>query len=349
MPKPTTARLMFAAIAFVLVGCSERGVLEVAMPDPSATTHTIWVSNFRSDVQANASAAPPRPMDLSFEAINVSVPATHAPGQIEWPEGPPDASTDFVTVGQRQFETINSFTSNVARSDQSRLNETLVFVHGYNTRHAEAVYQLAQFVHDFNVPVPPVLFSWPSAGLTIGYVYDRDSALLARDELEATLLAMTRNGRKVVLVGHSMGSYLIMETLRQIALKGSMDIDRDIASITLMAPDVDGELFREQAETIGDLPTPFLIMVAEQDGALRISSLLTGRRPRLGAQTDRSIVGDLPITVVDVSDLATGGAFNHKIATTSPSAIAILRGLAQQGPPGTAPVGALVVLSQLAL
>lgn len=348
MPNPTSAQLMAAATAFVLVGCSERGVLEVAMPNPSATTHTIWVSNFRSDVQADASGAPPRPVALSFEAINVSVPATHAPGKIEWPDGPPDASTDFVSVGQRQFETINSFASDVARSDQGQINETLVFVHGYNTRHAEAVYQLAQFVHDFEIPVAPVLFSWPSAGLTIGYVYDRDSALLARDELESTLVALTRNGRKVVLVGHSMGSYLIMETLRQIALKGSMDIDRDIKSITLMAPDVDGELFREQAMTIGDLPTPFIIMVAKQDGALRISSLLTGRRPRLGAQTDRSIVGDLPITVVDVSDLAVGGEFNHKIATTSPSAIAILRGLTQRGPPGAAPIGALVVLSQLA-
>lgn len=52
MPNPTSAQLMAAATAFVLVGCSERGVLEVAMPNPSATTHTIWVSNFRSDVQA---------------------------------------------------------------------------------------------------------------------------------------------------------------------------------------------------------------------------------------------------------------------------------------------------------
>ena len=148
MPRLPTAHLIAAAISFVLGGCAERGVLEFAMPDPSATTHTIWVANFRSDVQADASGAPPRPLDLSFETVNVSVPATHAPGKIEWPDGPPDASTDFVTVGQRQFETINSFSSNVARSDQSRLNETLVFVHGYNTRHAEAVYQLAQFVHD---------------------------------------------------------------------------------------------------------------------------------------------------------------------------------------------------------
>lgn len=347
MPHPF--RVLIIVIALFLSGCAERGVLEFSTPDAFATTHKIWVSNFRSDIQADARSAPPRPDTLSFEVIEVSVPATHTPGKIEWPDGPPDARTDFVSVGQSQFESIDSFVADVARADCSGRAETLVFVHGYNTRHAEAVYQLAQFVHDFDVPVPPVLFSWPSAGVTAGYVYDRDSALLARDELEATLVSLTRNGRKVVLVGHSMGSYLIMETLRQIALKGTLDIDRNIQAVTLMAPDIDGELFRDQAMAIGDLPDPFILLVAEQDNALKFSSLLTGRRPRLGAQTDRAIVGDLPISVVDVSDLAAGGQFNHKIATTSPSAIAILRRLGQKPPSGVAHIGALVVLSHLAL
>ena len=89
-------------------------------------------------------------------------------------------------------------------------------------------------------------------------------------------------------------------------------------------------------------------MVAKQDRALRISSLLTGRRPRLGAQTDRSVVGDLPISVVDVSDLAVGGNFDHKIVTTSPAAIAIIKQLSQAAPPGDAHLGSLVVLSQIA-
>ena len=127
-----------------------------------------------------------------------------------------------------------------------------------------------------------------------------------------------------------MGSYLIMETLRQIALKRSMNIDTSIDALILMAPDIDGVLFRNQANAIGRLPDPFILMVAKQDRALRISSLLTGRRPRLGAQTDRSVVGDLPISVVDVSDLAVGGSF------------------ALEAPPGDAQIGSLVVLSQIA-
>lgn len=314
---------------------------------PLATTHTIWIANYRSEDQADSRSAPPRPDDMEYEALDVSIPPTHKTGEIEWPSGEPDANTDFVVVGERRFSSGTSFANDVARSDTSRRDETFVFVHGYNTRHAEAVYQIAQFVHDFGVPTPPVLFSWPSAGVNAGYVYDRDSALLARDKLEELLISLSRGSRKIILVGHSMGSYLIMETLRQIDFKDSLNIAREIDALVLMAPDIDGELFRSQADSIPDLPQPFILMVAEQDQALEISSLLTGRRPRLGAQTDRSVVGDLPISLIDVSDLSTGGEFDHKIATTSPAAIAIIRRLAERVPPGETHVGEMVLLSDL--
>ena len=35
---------------------------------------------------------------------------------------------------------------------------------GWMARFDEAVYRLAQIVHDSNAPVMPVLFSWPSRG-----------------------------------------------------------------------------------------------------------------------------------------------------------------------------------------
>lgn len=337
----------YVVMILFLAACSERGTLEFGEKFPGATVQTIWVANFRSATQANAKAAPPRPTEPVFEALDVSIPPTHETGKIEWPKGSPDARTDFVTIAARSYEGQNQFSRTVSRADQSGRNETLVFVHGYNTRHAEAAYQVAQFAHDFDVPTPAVLFSWPSAGVTAGYVYDRDSALIARDHLEALLKDLTRGKRRVVLVGHSMGSFLIMETLRQAALKQSFDVAAEIDALVLMAPDVDGELFRSQVEDMGKLPDPFILMVAKQDKALRISSLLTGRRPRLGTQTDRSVVGGLPISVVDVSDLSDGKNFEHKIVTTSPAAIAIIRKLSQKTPPGEANVGELAVLSDL--
>ena len=87
---------------------------------------------------------------------------------------------------------------------------------------------------------------------------------MARDELEELLLALSSNGRRVMLVAHSMGTYLTMETLRQMALKG-IDVDGRINGVIFVAQDIDGDLFQDQARDIGKLPEPFVLMVAEQD------------------------------------------------------------------------------------
>jgi esterase/lipase superfamily enzyme len=57
----------------------------------------------------------------------------------------------------------------------------------------KAVYRFAQIVHDAHVDVAPVLFTWPSGGTAIDYVYDRDSAIYSRDALEAVLQALVKD------------------------------------------------------------------------------------------------------------------------------------------------------------
>ncbi|MEM8658629.1 MAG: alpha/beta fold hydrolase, partial [Pseudomonadota bacterium] len=291
--------LTMVAVALCLSACAKRGTIEYAPPVASATTHDIWVASYRADVPSGQRGAPPRPAAPAYQRYTVSIPPTHAPGKIEWPSGTPDAETDFVTVGAARYPSNRSFARAVAASDQSGEDETLLFVHGYNMRPGEAVYQLAQLKEDFAVPVPTVLFSWPSAGVGVGYIYDRDSVLISRDWLEQLIIDLTRDSRrKILLIGHSMGSQLIMETLRQIELKQSVDIARKIDGVVLLAPDIDAELFQSQARSLRTWPDPFMLMVAEQDRALRLSSLLVGFRPRLGSQTDRSAVEGLPVSVV---------------------------------------------------
>ncbi len=63
----------------------------------------------------------------------------------------------------------------------------LVFVHGYNTRFDEAAFRLAQIVHDSGAEVTPILFSWASWASLGAYPYDRESAALGRDGLEALI------------------------------------------------------------------------------------------------------------------------------------------------------------------
>lgn len=309
--------------------------MERAEQSPLASVRDVYVAHFRHQTGQAENFGEPRPRSVGFQRFDVSIPPGHQVGQIEWAEGTPDATRHFVTTGEEAYPNIRSFAQAVASSDQSGVRETVIHVHGYNTTHAEAVYGAAQVAHDLNVPVPMVLFSWPSAAETRGYIYDRDSALISRDVLEELIIAFAEYpDRKLFLTAHSMGSYLLMETLRQIAISGRLDIGRDLNGVLLLAPDIDVELFQEQVDRIGKLPEPFLILVSEKDRALGLSSFLSGNEGRLGTLTSAADVEGLGVTLIDVSALSNGKGLNHSIATTSPAAIAVFRKLNEVTSPG---------------
>ena len=317
---------VLAFLLIALAACAPRGTLQFGTTAPGAALHDVWVANFRpTDPPTTGQRLPPRPEQIRFQRTRVSIPPTHKVGQIEWPQGTPSASQDFVTVGQEDFPTGKTFARQIARADTAKTGTTFLYVHGYNATHGEAVYQMAQIAHDFGLPSPTVLFSWPTAGIPFGYLYDRDSILIARDQLEELIITLTRDpDRKLEILGHSMGALLIMETLRQIEISGSVDIPGQIEALIMVSPDIDGELFYDQASRLRELPRNTAILAARQDPALRISAFLTGRTNRLGSDTDRAAVRDLQVTVIDTSSF-TGDGNNHSVPLTSPSAIAILK------------------------
>ena len=328
-------RLFLVVAVLSLVSCAPRGTIIRADPVPEATTRDVFIARFRHDTGQVKNFGAERAGQLTFGRISVSIPPTHVTGSIEWPRGDPSASTDFVAIGGEVFPDLQAFAHAIASSDTSGADETVLHVHGYNTTHGEAVFGTAQVAHDLDVPVPMVIFSWPSAAQVRGYVYDRDSALISRDILEETIVTLaTQPGRKLFLTAHSMGSYLLMETLRQISITGRLDLARDINGVVLMSPDIDTELFRWQVSRIGDLPVPFIILIAEQDRALRFSGLLTGRGARLGSIEHPEQLAGIGVTVFDVGALSDGRRMDHNIATTSPAALAIFRKLNEVTPPG---------------
>ncbi|MEM9966866.1 MAG: alpha/beta hydrolase [Pseudomonadota bacterium] len=318
--------IVITLVVGLLAACSPRGAIGFGDAPPDAIQQQVWVAQFRSQEDPRpGDQTPPRPDQLRFENYVISIPPGHQTGQIEWPRGKPNGATDFVTVSRTDIAAVSAFASNIAKADRQKTGTTLLFIHGYNNTHGEAVYQGAQLAHDFDVPSPVVVFSWPSAGQTAGYLYDRDSVLIARDQLEEVIIALSRQSdRRLEIVAHSMGNFLIMETLRQIEKAGRFDIKRHIKSLTMVSPDIDGELFYTQASYLSDLPQESVILAARQDIALRVSAWLTGRSNRLGSATDRVAVKDLPITVVDTSDLSDGG-FSHKIPFSSIRAIELIK------------------------
>lgn len=324
---PVYLKLFLAFVTLTLAACEVRQLESLSPKLPDTGTQTIFYSTQRNPEQTGRIFGEERFEKIHYGKIEVSIPPNHKVGQIEWQNSNPAPLREFAITDVQEIDTVSTFLKDVRASKVNRRGETLVFIHGYNTTAADAVFRLAQIQEDFDLKDPSVLFTWPSAGHPAGYVYDRDSVLFARDDLEAVLSDLTRNGDKVFIVAHSLGTHLTMETLRQARLKGNSRMLDSLSGVVLISPDIDLDLFRRQAAAVDKLPQPFLIFAARQDKALNLSSFLTGRKPRVGRLVSADALGRDDVEVIDFSDFATGRRLDHLVPVTSPTAISILRGI----------------------
>jgi esterase/lipase superfamily enzyme len=272
---------------------------------------------------------------LNFATFNVSVPPDRQAGTVTWPFAPPgDARTDFLVIEARRHRGAEAFTAAVEHRigrDRDGVREAIVFVHGYNVTFAEGLYRQAQIAHDFGLPDLPVHYSWPSAGSLRGYVYDKESAIFAAEGLADLMQMLAGTGiDQIALAGHSMGGLVVMEALRLLALRDSAAFAK-LQAVVLLAPDVDVDIFRQRMTLLRDRSLPVYIFASSEDRALRASSRLQGNRTRLGALPDASGIADLPVYVIDVSDVKSADPYNHSTVASSPLMIALLDGLDEAG------------------
>jgi esterase/lipase superfamily enzyme len=149
--------------------------------------------------------------------------------------------------------------------------------------------------------------------------------LFARDGLEQLLRALPGQGLgRIVLVGHSLGSAVIMETLRQIELEQPGWAGRALGGVVLISPDLDPQVFRQQITRLDPIPEPFVLFVSGQDRALSLSGFLRGNENRLGSIQNLDGLADLPIEIIDTTAFSKGAESSHFIPATSPALIAML-------------------------
>ncbi|WP_347311706.1 alpha/beta hydrolase [Defluviimonas sp. SAOS-178_SWC] len=351
-----------AAILIVLglAACEPRGEI-VVVPEAARANavESVYVGTTRAaDPQTGDAFSKDRSQVTRYARLDVAIPPDRKPGEIRWtpPRRKPDPRTDFLTTHEELYSDAPTFRADLARAlakERRNTREAVIFVHGFNTTFAEGAYRLAQLGHDLGLHGALVHYSWPSLGHPLGYAYDRDSALFARDGLESLLDEVVAAGaERMVIVAHSMGSALTMETLRQLAISRNAAVQRRIAAVVLISPDIDVDVFRAEAMRIGTLPKPFLIFTSKKDRALALSARLSGQRDRLGNVTDVTEIADLNVTLLDTTAFSTGtGHFN---AGNSPALLAILGRIAdvdaalaasQVGRPGLLPGAVLTVQS----
>lgn len=325
------SRLLPIALAalLVLAACAPRGVITL-MPAAAevAVTRTVFVGTSRAPAGGPDGFGADRSPTTRYGRYEIAIPPDREVGGVTWPRPgrAPDPARAFLTVAAEPFADAAAFRRGLRAALATRpagSRDVMVYVHGYNNRYAEGIYRLAQLAHDFDLPGVAVHYAWPSAGKPLVYAYDRDSALYARDGMEALLAEITSAGAsRIVLVAHSLGSAVTMETLRQLAIGNRRDVLGRIAGVVLISPDLDVGVFRAQARRIGELPQPFFIFTSRRDRALAISALLTGEGERLGSVADIAGLAEFQVTVLDVSAFSTG--LGHFALGDSPALIRLL-------------------------
>jgi len=268
----------------------------------------------------------------SFADIIVSIPPDRSRqiGEVQWPQQVPgNPATDFVALRSEEVgkdEAIATFSRLIKKSPT---RQAVVFVHGFNNRFEDAVFRFAQIVHDSGTDAAPVLFTWPSKGSILAYGYDRESAGFSRNSLEKLLrwLANDPNVSTIAVLAHSMGNWVTLEALRQMAIRDGR-IAPKIKTVLLASPDVDVDVASEQITSMGPQRPNFVLFTSTNDEALAVSRNLWGA-PRLGGidPTQEPYKSELlreRIEVVNLAGVASPDKFGHGTYAENPKVVELI-------------------------
>lgn len=324
-------RILLLVLLLSACGGPPANIVGIA-PEPLGTPVDIILATSRAEATDPAILfSGERGDDLSFARVSVFVPPERPVGTIPRPRTlPPDPRRQFVIGEPQRLAGGAAFVAAVDSAIATRPSPSvLVFVHGFNTDLTSALLLTAQFVHDSGFSGVPVLYSWPSRGRALSYVYDMNSVLQSRDGLVETsrLLARTR-AQKFDVLAHSLGSLLVLEALRDMALTGKFAAPPErLDNVMLASPDVDIDVFAAQLSQIG--PVPIYVLAASTDRALGLSRLIAGGVSRAG-NADPDALAALGVTVLDVSAVRERDFVQHTQFTSVPAIVELIGGYMQR-------------------
>ncbi|MBX5068069.1 alpha/beta hydrolase [Rhizobium lentis] len=323
LPKATLAVIATIGLA-MLAGCATRPSPEVLTPvhlnEPvrsqiAPDKVSVLVATNRTPDSARGGFGRAWAEKLTYEQYAFSVPPGRKDTAITYPTAKPDPERQFAVVERKQLPK-DAFVQQALGFVQP--DGTIgIFVHGYNYSYQEALYRTAQIAADAKIRGAPILFSWPSAASVAGYVADRDAALSSRSELDSlvTSLSASAKVKRIILFGHSMGGFLVMETVRELKLQHRDAVIGKLA-VLLAAPDIDVDVFRSQLKDIGAMPMPISLLVSKDDRALVASSFIAGERPRVERpDIDDPVIEDAALKarlrVIDITSIKTSDGLGH--------------------------------------
>jgi esterase/lipase superfamily enzyme len=207
--------------------------------------------------------------------------------------------------------------------------DALVYIHGFNVSFFEAVgsaMALQKKLEERKTPADIVLFTWPSDGSStpfLAYRSDRDDAASSGlafsrgfQKLYDFLSGLAREdycGGAIHLLCHSMGNFVLENTLWHLRKNLPGKLPRIFSEVVLASADVDNDALETESK-LGRLPEiarRISVYYNSGDEALMISDRTKGNPDRLGQRGPKHPM-DAPAGVVNVdcSEIV-GGLVEH--------------------------------------
>lgn len=322
--------------AFGLTACSPQNNL-IGVPSERVLTdqeiaergHRIYIATLRRPSDAPGEFfSGERAYKLSYAAVDVIIPPTHKTGKIERPRRlPPDPDRHFIITNPQVFDSEaavrRKVDADILKLPRGERNG-LLWIHGYNTNLTSAVLRLAQFVEDTGYNGIPVLYSWASQARLGGYVYDMNSALMARDNLEDfPRLLQASPIESLDIVAHSMGNLVAMEAARGVANRRLFNASGKLRTVVLASPDIDIDLFIFQLSSIPVEQRRFLFVLTSSDDQALSASRTIARNPRVG-QLSANDLSKLGLNVVDLSQVKDVSSIHHAKFADAPEVVQLI-------------------------
>ncbi len=246
---------------------------------------------------------------VNFGICPVSVPRRHNIGALDDTE---DRSANRNTYfrmgsyepipGQKFFQKVGGLPG----------KEVMLFVHGFNVQFKEAVYRAAQIAYDAKFQGPVVLYTWP-AGSRGGFLDSiRVDATYRQNQKNAAktipLMAdfidqLSKQGKTVHLMVHSMGHQIALPALESLVQKGRSKI---VGELVLNAPDFPAREFKRITPTLRQAARRITLYCSPGDNALVASENVNGNK-RIGQCMRVSGVDVINVNEVDAPTLGIGG------------------------------------------
>ncbi len=179
------------------------------------------------------------------------------------------------------FSSPEQFFSELAKFDKG---EAIIFLHGYHRDFKSSIDLGFETANGLDRPI--VLFTWPARNSYLKYFVDETNAEWAGPHFASFLtdLGTHVENKNITILSHSIGAKVMTSAFQTLAFDRTLNDFPKFGRVLMCSPDIDRDIFAEQAPLVRRLASDVRIYVSSKDKRISISNFVHGSY-RVGSAT----------------------------------------------------------------